>query len=417
MEPLKDGYSMAWWLERLKRSWKHPRKETSGNLYLELCPDNRIKSFMVVRHRPKGTDPFMEFIGHTADKAIREGNGQVPDNLLLALEEVPERMLPTREELREERPGNIWKLISGYGEITGGKPVPLRRAVYLMAHGREIDRTALEEMGLSPGCRNYEAYETAMERASEGKKALFRLTLVKTERGVGVFNDGLQGPERMRGMLQEMADRFYSAAWEGMKTLSIYRIETASRRLLEMSRENRRDFPASRPPLEILARYLPTASFDMSPTAENLERFVRANSLALSANNREIMTLQDIARKGYAHLYMDGPFRYRKEFAGIEKELRMLARERELYRNFPYKERMHDLRERSMAAAELLLKREGIRRDTPSVPQKTDKYAERIQAMAECPEKGMIPPSSGEKKKKPARKQKGPASRKVKPQL
>ena len=417
MEPLKDGYSMAWWLERLKRPWKHPRKETSGNLYLELCPDNRIKSFMVVRHRPKGTDPFMEFIGHTADKAIREGNGQVPDNLLLALEGVPERMLPTREELREERPGNIWKLISGYGEITGGKPVPLRRAVYLRAHGREIDRTALEEMGLSPGCRNYEAYETAMERASEGKKALFRLTLVKTERGVGVFNDGLHGPERMRGMLQEMADRFYSAAWEGMKTLSIYRIETASRRLLEMSRENRRDFPASRPPLEILARYLPTASFDMSPTAENLERFVRANSLALSANNREIMTLQDIARKGYAHLYMDGPFRYRKEFAGIEKELRMLARERELYRNFPYKERMHDLRERSMAVAELLLKREGIRRDTPSVPKKTDKYAERIQAMAECPEKGMIPPSSGEKKKEPARKQKGPAFRKVKPKL
>ena len=100
MEPLKDGYSMAWWLERLKRPWKRPRKETSGNLYLELCPDNRIKSFMVVRHRPKGTDPFMEFIGHTADKAIREGNGQVPDNLLLALEGVPERMLPTREELR-----------------------------------------------------------------------------------------------------------------------------------------------------------------------------------------------------------------------------------------------------------------------------------------------------------------------------
>ena len=291
---------------------------------------------------------------------------------------------------------------------------PIYEGVYRIL---TIDRTALEEMGLSPGCRNYEAYETAMERASEGKKALFRLTLVKTERGVGVFNDGLQGPERMRGMLQEMADRFYSAAWEGMKTLSIYRIETASRRLLEMSRENRRDFPASRPPLEILARYLPTASFDMSPTAENLERFVRANSLALSANNREIMTLQDIARKGYAHLYMDGPFRYRKEFAGIEKELRMLARERELYRNFPYKERMHDLRERSMAAAELLLKREGIRRDTPSVPQKTDKYAERIQAMAECPEKGMIPPSSGEKKKEPARKQKGPAFRKVKPQL
>lgn len=170
MEPLKDGYSMAWWLERLKRPWKRPRKETSGNLYLELCPDNRIKSFMVVRHRPKGTDPFMEFIGHTADKAIREGNGQVPDNLLLALEGVPERMLPTREELREERPGNIWKLISGYGEITGGKPVPLRRAVYLRAHGREIDRTALEEMGLSPAAGTTRPMRPPWKGPRKGRK-------------------------------------------------------------------------------------------------------------------------------------------------------------------------------------------------------------------------------------------------------
>ena len=156
MEPLKDGYSMAW-LERLIRSWKRPREEKHGNLYLELCPDNRINSFMVVRHRPQGTDPFMEFIGHTADKAIREGNGTVPDNLLLALEGVPEKMLPTREELQEEHPGKVWELIPGYGGITGGNPVPLRRAVYLRAHGREIDRTALKEMERSSGCRNYEA--------------------------------------------------------------------------------------------------------------------------------------------------------------------------------------------------------------------------------------------------------------------
>ena len=76
-----------------------------------------------------------------------------------------------------------------YDGISGGNPVPLRRAVYLRAHGREIDRTALKEMERSSGCRNYEAYETAMERTSEGKKALFRLTFVKTERGVRVFND------------------------------------------------------------------------------------------------------------------------------------------------------------------------------------------------------------------------------------
>lgn len=416
MEPLKDGYSMAW-LERLIRPWKRPREETSGNLYLELCPDNRIKSFMVIRHRPKGTDPFMEFIGHAADKAIREGNGTVPDNLLLALEGVPERMLPTREELLEERPGKVWELIPGYGGTSGGNPVPLRRAVYLRAHGREIDRTALKEMEHSSGYRNYEAYETAMERASEGKKALFRLTFVKTERGIRVFNDGLQGPERMRGMLQDMADRFYSTAWEGLETLSIYRIETASRKLLEMSRDNGQDFPASQPPLELLARYLPTASFDMSPTAENLERFVKANSLTLSAGNREIMTLQDIARKGYAHLYMDGPFRYGKEFAGIEKELRTLAGKRELYRDFPYEERIHGLREKSRAIAEFLLRREGIRREMPSREQKADKYAERILAMAESPEKKTLPPATGEKKKGPARKQKRPAFRKVKPKL
>ena len=69
-----------------------------------------------------------------------------------------------------------------------------------------------------------------------------------------------------------------------------------------------------------------------------------------------------------------------------------------------------------MAVAELLLKREGIRRDTPSVPQKTDKYAERIQAMAECPEKGMIP-HPPVKRKGTGPQAKGPAFRKVKPQL
>lgn len=145
--------------------------------------------------------------------------------------------------------------------------------------------------------------------------------------------------------------------------------------------------------------------------------YIKANSLTLSAGNREIMTLQDIARKGYAHLYMDGPFRYGKEFAGIEKELRTLAGKRDLYRDFPYEERIHDLREKSRTIAEFLLKREGIRREMPSREQKADKYAERIRRMAESPEKKTFPPATGEKKKGAARKQKGTASQKVKPQL
>lgn len=199
----------------------------------------------------------------------------------------------------------------------------------------------------------------------------------------------------------------------------MYRIETSSRRLLEMSQDYRREFPASQPPLEVLAGYLPTASFDMSPTADNLERFVKTNSLTLSGNNREIMTLQDIARRGYAHLYMDESFRYRKEFAGIEKEFLSLARERELYRDSPYEDRIHGLRENSRAIAEFLLRKEGVRREMPAAHQKTDKYAERIHSMAESLEKKTGSPASDEKKKKkrPARRQRDTTSPKVKPQL
>ena len=91
------------WLEWLRR----PGKEKLGNLYLELCPDNRIKSFMVTRHRPQGADSFMAFIDYTAGKAIKEGNRAVPDNLLLAFYGVPERLLPPAEELLEKRKHSI----------------------------------------------------------------------------------------------------------------------------------------------------------------------------------------------------------------------------------------------------------------------------------------------------------------------
>lgn len=78
---------------------------------------------------------------------------------------------------------------------------------------------------------------------------------------------------------------------------------------------------------------------------------------------------------------------------------------------------MHNLREKSRAVAEFLLKREGIRREMPAVTLKTDKYAERIRGIAESPEKKTGSPATGEKKKRPAHKQKGAASRQVKPQL
>lgn len=147
----------------------------------------------------------------------------------------------------------------------------------------------------------------------------------------------------------------------------------------------------------------------MSPTAENLERFVKANSLTLSAGNREIMTLQDIARKGYAHLYMDGPFRYGKEFAGIEKELRTLAGKRDLYRDFPYEERIHDLREKSRTIAEFLLKREGIRREMPSGSRKRTSMRKGYAAWRKARKRRRSP-------RLPARRKRGrPANKRVRP--
>lgn len=42
------------WLEWLKHPQERPPREKLGNLYLELCPDNRIHSFMATPHEPRG---------------------------------------------------------------------------------------------------------------------------------------------------------------------------------------------------------------------------------------------------------------------------------------------------------------------------------------------------------------------------
>mgnify|MGYP000038748815 CR=1 FL=1 len=392
-------------------------KEKLMNIYLELCPDNRINSFMVTPYRPQDADPFMEYLRHSARKAMKEGNGTIPDNLLLSFNGIPEKQLPPPEALLEGKPEKAWRFMLECGGITGENSVPLRKAVYLEAQGREMNRENLQAVGHSSAYRNYEAYETAMAKISEGKNARFRLTFVKTEHGVRVFNDGLHGPGWLRGLLQETADRFYSPACERVKTLSIYRIETSSRRLLEMSRETGRDFPLSQPGLELLAGYLPAVSFDMSPTAANLNRFVAANSLALSGYNLEIMTLQDIADKGYAHLYMDGAFRYKKEFSCIEKGFRTLAREKEYYREFPFEEMACKIQEKAKELAEFLLKKEGIRRDIPPMNPDMEKYAGRIRLKMEHPEEKERCSTNTGKKRNSSSKRQSNRKKQVKPQL
>lgn len=122
------------------------------------------------------------------------------------------------------------------------------------------------------------------------------------------------------------------------------------------------------------------------------------------------MTLQDIAEKGYAHLTLEEPFRYRREFAPVEKELGRLSREKELHPDFPLGERMAELRETSRKIAAALLVREGVR---TGMPRSETRYADRISRML-----GVRRIPSGiryrQKRKQPSSKRKHAAGRQVK---
>ena len=313
---------MASWLEKLGLQRTRPQKEGLKDFCLELCPDNRIASFMITDHTPRSGNPFIRFVKEAARKAVLEEARGIPDNLLLFYAGIRKEELPPVSGLQEKEPRQAWRFIIENGGITDGNSVPLRRAAYLEAHGVETDRRNLEGLEHSPGYKDFVAYETARERILQGRSARFLVTAVKTDQGVRVFNRGLHGPRHLHEYLQEIADNFYSPCGKGPGTLSIFRIETSSKRLMEMSRQPGRSFPASQPGLEVFGSYRPVASFDLSPTAANLDRFVTAGSLELSRRNLDIMTLQDIAEKGYAHLALEEPFRYRREFASVEKRTR-----------------------------------------------------------------------------------------------
>lgn len=273
---------MASWLEKLGLQRTRPPKEELKDFCLELCPDNRIASFMITDHTPRSGNPFIQFVKEAARKAVIEEARGVPDNLLLFYAGIRKEELPPSNGLLEKEPRQAWRFIIENGGITDGNSVPLRRAAYLEAHGVETDRRNLEGLEHSPGYKDFVAHETARERILQGKNARFLVTAVKTDQGVRVFNRGLHGPRHLREYLQEIADNFYSPCGKRPGTLSIFRIETSSKRLMEMSRQPGRCFPASQPGLEVFGNYRPVASFDLSPTAANLDRFITAGSLELS---------------------------------------------------------------------------------------------------------------------------------------
>lgn len=53
---------MASWLEKLGLQRTRPPKEELKDFCLELCPDNRIASFMITDHTPRSGNPFIRFV-------------------------------------------------------------------------------------------------------------------------------------------------------------------------------------------------------------------------------------------------------------------------------------------------------------------------------------------------------------------
>ena len=155
---------MASWLEKLGLQRTRPPKEELKDFCLELCPDNRIASFMITDHTPRSGNPFIRFVKEAARKAVIEEARGVPDNLLLFYAGIRKEELPPSNGLLEKEPRQAWRFIIENGGITDGNSVSLRRAAYLEAHGVETDRRNLEGLEHSPGYKDFVAHETARER-------------------------------------------------------------------------------------------------------------------------------------------------------------------------------------------------------------------------------------------------------------
>ena len=300
---------MATWMDKIK--------DTSGtglkDVFIELAPDNRIIACQTAD--PLFPDSFPAFASRAARKAVERGS--IPDNLLVCYRHVPEKEIPGSRAWLPAGREEALRFMVAQGGITNENSVPLRKAAYLVAHGKEAGRENLQTLDLDKGYRRYIDYETAKERLSAGKPSKMWLTIVTKGPRARIFNDGLSGPERLKGYLQSVADRFYLNPMKDAPELAVYRIATASRRLQELPTD--KDVPLSQPGLELLKGYRPAASFDLRPENGNLLRFVRSCSLTLSRQNCDIVTLQDIAANGYAHLAY--PFSLRGKFAGIERQL------------------------------------------------------------------------------------------------
>ena len=96
---------MASWLEKLGLQRTRPQKEGLKDFCLELCPDNRIASFMITDHTPRSGNPFIRFVKEAARKAVLEEARGIPDNLLLFYAGIRKEELPLSADCRRRNPG------------------------------------------------------------------------------------------------------------------------------------------------------------------------------------------------------------------------------------------------------------------------------------------------------------------------
>ena len=367
---------MPAWMEKIKD--RLTEKKDLKSLFIELLPDNRVSTVMVVSYVPTDKDSFPVFMDLVARIAMDQKT--VPDNLLLHFEGIPAKDVPFTSKLPVKDSEKALRFIVSHGGITENNSVPLRKAAYLRACQKELMAANFQALDHSPGYKRFVAYEDAMEKVASGKQAKQFYTIVETEQGIRVFNDGLSGTRKFRDYLQSTADNFYSGSLRDVESLNIYRIETVSRRMLELSNGNQTSMPQAA--MGILANYKPSVTFDMHPTGENLDRFITANTLELSARNWNIMTLQDIADRGYAHLPADESFAYKKDFLPVEKSIRDVIRQKDLCPDYPFQQKMDELQNAAKSLAVTLLSREGIRKNYQRTIQSVGVLKDIIQVQA-----------------------------------
>lgn len=351
---------MPAWMEKIKNTLS--AKADLKSLFLELQPDNRISTVMAVSYVPTDKGSFWTFMDLTARIAMDKVT--IPDNLLLRFEGIPAKEISSYGELTAKDNAEALRFIASHGGITEDNSVPLRKAAYLKACHRELKAENFRELDGSQGYQHFISHEDAMERVAGGKPAKLFFTIVETSRGAKVFNDGLSGRQGFRNCLQSLADHFFTSSLQDVESLHIYRIETASRKMMELSTDTRQLIPTTSAGLEILKGYKPSITFDMRPQGQNLDRFIAANGLELSSRNWNVMMLQDIAERGYAHLPADESFAYKKEFAPIDKGIREITRQGNLERDYPFEKKMDELQAAGRSMAQTLLNIEGVRRES-----------------------------------------------------